>query len=213
MSPCDIAAHHSEECGNSYCGSLYAGLLSLIANKADDLTGRRVMLFSYGSGLAATLFSINVKGDVRPIRDTANVHSRLAARTRVSPKEFTSILEKREEVRQCPLPLPHLSSTPSFLRSFLMADVHKVRLRAGPARVRARPRHVLPLPRRLPRAPLLRPRAQHVRPRCPLSRLRVPIAHCPRRQCPRLRCRRHCNATHMRTSWSLIFIRGDLGHQ
>ena len=62
----------TEECGNSYCGSLYAGLLSLIQNKAEVLPNKRVLMFSYGSGLAATQFSINVKGDVTGMRRENN---------------------------------------------------------------------------------------------------------------------------------------------
>jgi hydroxymethylglutaryl-CoA synthase len=46
--------------GNLYCGSLYAGLLSLLHSKGDALLDKRVMLFSYGSGLAATMFTLLV---------------------------------------------------------------------------------------------------------------------------------------------------------
>ena len=59
------------------------------------------MLFSYGSGLAATLFSVKVEGNVTNIRDKADVTRRLAARQRLSPEEFTNILEQREKVRGC----------------------------------------------------------------------------------------------------------------
>ena len=86
----------TKECGNSYCGSLYAGLLSLVSNKAEDLEGKRLLLFSYGSGLAATLFSLRVKGDVSFIRDTADVQSRLAARKAVEPALFEDVLTHRE---------------------------------------------------------------------------------------------------------------------
>ena len=49
-----------EYTGNMYTASLYASLLSLIHTRGDRLAGKRVMMFSYGSGLAATLFSIKV---------------------------------------------------------------------------------------------------------------------------------------------------------
>ena len=87
-----------EECGNSYCGSLYAGLLSLISNKADSLENKRIMMFSYGSGLAATLFSVRVNGDLRPIKDTAQVEARLEGRKLITPVEFEENLSAREEV-------------------------------------------------------------------------------------------------------------------
>lgn len=87
----------TKQCGNSYCGSAYAGLLSLVANKAEELPGKRALVFSYGSGLAATLFSINFKGDVTTIRDKADVDHRLKVRRRVSPDVFTTMLEHREK--------------------------------------------------------------------------------------------------------------------
>jgi hydroxymethylglutaryl-CoA synthase len=86
----------TKQCGNSYCGSLYAGLLSLVSNEADNLDGKRIMMFSYGSGLAASMFSLKVNGDVTAIRDTANVNERLASRTKISPEEFERSLEVRE---------------------------------------------------------------------------------------------------------------------
>eukprot|EP00730_Choanoeca_flexa_P019937 TRINITY_DN9750_c0_g1_i1.p1 TRINITY_DN9750_c0_g1~~TRINITY_DN9750_c0_g1_i1.p1 ORF type:complete len:505 (+),score=110.52 TRINITY_DN9750_c0_g1_i1:166-1680(+) len=87
----------TKECGNSYCGSLYAGLLSLITNKAEELTGKRVLMFSYGSGLAATLFSIRVQGDVTPIKQVTQVKARLDARSSLTPVEFEKNLTEREE--------------------------------------------------------------------------------------------------------------------
>lgn len=43
--------------GNSYTASLYVGLASLLENDPADLTGKRVGLFSYGSGCMASYFS------------------------------------------------------------------------------------------------------------------------------------------------------------
>eukprot|EP00051_Salpingoeca_urceolata_P027900 m.483851 g.483851 ORF g.483851 m.483851 type:complete len:509 (-) comp23096_c0_seq1:133-1659(-) len=87
----------TKQCGNSYCGSLYAGLLSLITNKADELPGTRTLMFSYGSGLAASLFSVVCVGDVTGIRDKTDVINRLESRTPVAPSEFEAILEQREK--------------------------------------------------------------------------------------------------------------------
>ena len=47
--------------GNIYTGSLYNGLLSLICDTTIDLAGKKVMLFSYGSGCAASMFFVHVK--------------------------------------------------------------------------------------------------------------------------------------------------------
>lgn len=87
----------TKECGNSYCGSLYAGLLSLITNEGDKMLGKRVLMFSYGSGLAATLFSMQVKDSVEPMRQISDVQQRLAARTKIAPEEFEKLLDQREK--------------------------------------------------------------------------------------------------------------------
>jgi len=83
--------------GNSYTASLYTGLLSLIAEKPTQLTDKRVVMFSYGSGLAATMFSLHINGKVEQIAKHANVKQRLSQRTEVSPQEYTKILADREK--------------------------------------------------------------------------------------------------------------------
>ena len=47
--------------GNIYTGSLYNGLISLVADKSIDLTDKKIMLFSYGSGCAASMFVARVR--------------------------------------------------------------------------------------------------------------------------------------------------------
>lgn len=48
---------YSRIIGNTYTGSLYVALTSLLDNTKEDLTGQRVGLFSYGSGCVAEYFS------------------------------------------------------------------------------------------------------------------------------------------------------------
>ncbi len=50
------ASRYNRRLGNSYTASLYAGLASLLDHD-DDLAGRRVALFSYGSGSVGELFT------------------------------------------------------------------------------------------------------------------------------------------------------------
>ncbi|EKX44618.1 hydroxymethylglutaryl-CoA synthase [Guillardia theta CCMP2712] len=96
-----------QELGNSYTASMYTGLLSLIHNwhkpKAgaqvdteEQAKGKRVLMFSYGSGLAATLYSIQVAGATGHIAQAANLEERLKERKFVSPQEFTETLKDRE---------------------------------------------------------------------------------------------------------------------
>ncbi len=49
--------HYSRLTGNCYTASLYISLSSLLENSREDLTGKRLGLFSYGSGCVGTFFS------------------------------------------------------------------------------------------------------------------------------------------------------------
>ena len=94
------------ELGNSYTASAYTGLLSLIdawhANDEtmrpdpDEHVGKNVLMFSYGSGLASTLFSLKVVGDTSMIAEKADLKNRLDQRVFKTPEEFTETLLKRE---------------------------------------------------------------------------------------------------------------------
>jgi hypothetical protein len=44
--------------GNLYCGSLYCGLAALVERKGAELEGKRVLLFSFGSGTVAKMFAL-----------------------------------------------------------------------------------------------------------------------------------------------------------
>lgn len=58
---------------------------------------KRVMMFSYGSGLASSLFSLRVVSSVKHIADHLNVRHRLSQRSAVDPEEFTRLLDLREK--------------------------------------------------------------------------------------------------------------------
>lgn len=44
-------------CGNMYCASLWSGIPQIIETTGDGLEGRRILLYSYGSGMAGTMVS------------------------------------------------------------------------------------------------------------------------------------------------------------
>jgi len=88
--------------GNSYTGSLWFALLSLIAESAnnenlggDGFLGDRALLFSYGSGLAATMFSCIVDGSLKEQAEKCNLYSRLESREESSAESFSEALEQR----------------------------------------------------------------------------------------------------------------------
>jgi len=90
--------------GNMYTASLYAGILSLVSNAAARaaLPGKRFICFSYGSGLAATMFSVVVPTDategLERIAGRAQVAARLAARTLREPTALHETLAIRERL-------------------------------------------------------------------------------------------------------------------
>jgi hydroxymethylglutaryl-CoA synthase len=58
--------------GNIYTGSLYTGLLALVCDPEVDVSGKTVMMFSYGSGCAASMYTVRAVGDLSKLRKTAS---------------------------------------------------------------------------------------------------------------------------------------------
>ena len=80
-----------KEIGNCYAASLYAGLVSLVAKKsAMELDGKRVCMFSYGSGCVASAFAVRPRANtgskytLARMRATLRLPERLAERTAVN---------------------------------------------------------------------------------------------------------------------------------
>ncbi|GAB7363060.1 hypothetical protein MBLNU230_g3353t1 [Neophaeotheca triangularis] len=85
-------------CGNMYCASVYASLVSLIANvSSDDMQGKRIGMFSYGSGLASSMFSLKVRGSTEEMRKKVDLHTRLDARRTVAPEVYDEMCNLREK--------------------------------------------------------------------------------------------------------------------
>lgn len=68
--------------GNCYTASLYIGLLSLLENDAADLSGKRVGMFSYGSGCMGSFFGGTVTPGYRSVLPT-DEHRRLLSDRRL----------------------------------------------------------------------------------------------------------------------------------
>ncbi len=84
--------------GNTYSGSCWGCLSSLLYFVGSEkLQGKRIGLFSYGSGLAATLLSMKVVGDISKITKVLSVKERLDSRIQKSPKEYEEAIELREK--------------------------------------------------------------------------------------------------------------------
>lgn len=123
----------SQELGNTYCGSLYCNLSSLISNAPEQVangSNKRLLLFSYGSGLAATLFSLKVRGSIQHMADTLNLKKRLAERVSVAPEVFTKALLIREGSHSAGNYSPVGDTTPLFPGSFYLKNIDKLKRRS-----------------------------------------------------------------------------------
>ncbi|CBX99826.1 similar to hydroxymethylglutaryl-CoA synthase [Plenodomus lingam JN3] len=86
------------QCGNMYCGSVYGSLCSLLANiSSQDLQGKTIGLFSYGSGLASSLFSFKITGSTENIAKQLDIQSRLEKRRVVGPEVYDEMCNLREQ--------------------------------------------------------------------------------------------------------------------
>lgn len=92
--------------GNMYTPSLYGCLVSLVhKTEVRDLHNKRIAMFSYGSGLIASMFSLRAVADntshftLQRIKlHLSSLHERLTNRKCLPPNEFAAILERREAV-------------------------------------------------------------------------------------------------------------------
>lgn len=86
----------SKKLGNMYTASLYGALASLIdSTDSATLQGKRIGMFSYGSGLAASFFTLRVKGSTTEMQQLMNLKERLA-QMQVRPcTEYVKALEVR----------------------------------------------------------------------------------------------------------------------
>ncbi|XP_052210281.1 hydroxymethylglutaryl-CoA synthase [Diospyros lotus] len=90
-----------KQVGNMYTASLYAAFASLIHNRDSSLVGQRVVMFSYGSGLTATMFSFRIRDGQHPfslsnIVNVMNVDTKLKLRHEFHPEKFVEIMKLME---------------------------------------------------------------------------------------------------------------------
>lgn len=82
--------------GNMYTASAWSSLSSLLYYVgSENLQNKRIGIFSYGSGLASSLMSVVVKGDVTYINKVLNFEAKLNGRQKRTPQEYVDSLELR----------------------------------------------------------------------------------------------------------------------
>ncbi|KAJ5634213.1 hypothetical protein N7528_002055 [Penicillium herquei] len=84
-------------CGNMYTATVYAGLASLLSFVPfSPSEPKRIGLFSYGSGLASSLFSAKIVGDVSYIVEKLDLKNRLDSRNVLAPAAYDEMCKLRE---------------------------------------------------------------------------------------------------------------------
>ncbi|XP_054270521.1 hydroxymethylglutaryl-CoA synthase 1 isoform X2 [Macrosteles quadrilineatus] len=90
----------ASQVGNMYTPSVYGGLVSYLINKPPaELVGKRIGLFSYGSGLASSMYSLKIRSEgLKNVLDNlSHIKTMLDNRRVMSPKDFSDTLALREQ--------------------------------------------------------------------------------------------------------------------
>ena len=92
-----------KQLGNLYTGSIFGFLLSSLLNmspKKQSLVGSRIILFSYGSGLASSLLVLDIDNEKykKIINNNKDIYERLKERIKITPFLYESILLKKEKL-------------------------------------------------------------------------------------------------------------------
>ncbi len=83
----------------------YSNLSFIFSSQtAQELCGQRLVLFSYGSGLASSMFSFRLSQDASPgsqlealASSCADLKARLDSRRKIDPAQFEQSMKLREE--------------------------------------------------------------------------------------------------------------------
>uniref|UniRef100_A0A672F6I7 Hydroxymethylglutaryl-CoA synthase n=1 Tax=Salarias fasciatus TaxID=181472 RepID=A0A672F6I7_SALFA len=121
----------SNQNGNMYTPSVYGCLASVIAlHTPSQIAGQRIGVFSYGSGFAATLYSLRVTQDHTPgssldklVSSLSDLKVRLDSRTKVSPAVFSETMQLREETHHLASYVPQSSLEDLFPGTWYLTRV------------------------------------------------------------------------------------------
>lgn len=85
-----------------YTGSLYGGLASLLSRvSSDDLQGKHVSMFAFGSGCAASFFAFRVVGSTKEMSEKLDLIKRLADMKVVPPTEYVEAMNVSSTTLAC----------------------------------------------------------------------------------------------------------------
>ncbi|KAG9099276.1 hypothetical protein FRC06_005439 [Ceratobasidium sp. 370] len=87
----------AKRCGNLYTGSLYGGLASLLSRvPPEQLMGKRVLMFAFGGGAAASMYAIRIRQSPVTIVEKMDLLRRLKSMRVTSVEEYVAAMEIRE---------------------------------------------------------------------------------------------------------------------
>jgi hydroxymethylglutaryl-CoA synthase len=83
-----------KRCGNMYTASLYGALASVLASAPEGLEiGKRIGMYAFGSGCAASFYALRVNGSTKDIADKMQLKQRLAAMDVVPCEDYVTALK------------------------------------------------------------------------------------------------------------------------
>ncbi len=88
--------------GNIYTGSLYLSLASVLSETKEDLEGKSIALFSYGSGSCAELFSGTVVKGAQAFARGSGWRELLDGQRTIDVAEYEAIMTAREAIDSLP---------------------------------------------------------------------------------------------------------------
>lgn len=85
-----------KRCGNMYTASLYGALASVLASDSNGLeVGKRIGMYAFGSGCAASFYALRVVGSTKEMADKLNLKERLASMEVRPCQEYVDALKVR----------------------------------------------------------------------------------------------------------------------
>jgi hydroxymethylglutaryl-CoA synthase len=99
-----LAAEVSRQTGNTYTASVWMNMANLTSELGEDLAGKRVVLFSYGSGALASMMtvipnpsSVNPRFSLEKMQSVLRISERLQKREKLTPADMNTALNAREQ--------------------------------------------------------------------------------------------------------------------
>ncbi len=95
--------------------------------QSETLVGKKVVMFSYGSGLASAMYSLRVTSDLsalnRLVSTVTDVPKRLSDRVVVEPEQFAATMKLREETHHLAPYTPTGDITKLYPGTFYLASI------------------------------------------------------------------------------------------